>query len=375
MGDVSAYIESGEDPYLALDDNHINDSGERETISNTMAIMQRLHDRGRDHIWAYYTRNMVRPVALSHSKVDVVIGNPPWINYNQTADVLRDEFQNLSQNRYGIWAGGQYATHNDVAGLFFVRSVDLYLKDGGVIGFVLPHSALQAGHYSKWRSGRWRTGTSGTGVDVDFTLKPAWDLERLEPNDFFPMPASVAFARKLPQESSGKPLAGSVERWQGKAGAADVRREPASITNTSAAGESPYAGYSRQGATIVPRCLFFIDETANTAIVQAAQTITVNPRRGSQDKAPWRDLELTVITDQTVEARHLFEVHLGETVAPYVTLEPLEALLPVKRGDAAIPPTTRDPVASGWVGWNGGCGSAGGRSAACGRRTRHSPTN
>ena len=337
MGDVSAYVERGEDPFLALDDNHVNDPIERQTIGSTIAAMQRLHERGRDHIWAYYTRNMVRPVALSRSKVDVVIGNPPWINYNQTADILRDELQNLSRNRYGIWAGGRYATHQDVAGLFFARSVDLYLENGGVIGFVLPHSALQAGQYSKWRTGRWRAGKSGPGVQVDFTLKPAWDLERLEPNTFFPVPASVVFARKLPQDASGKPLAGTVERWRGRAGSDDVRWESAGITDTGKAGESPYAALSRNGATIFPRVFFFVNETANTAIVQAAPTVTVNPRRGRYDKPPWKDLDLTAITGQTVENRHLFKVHLGETIAPYVALEPLTALLPLKQGDAVIP--------------------------------------
>ena len=343
MGDVSAYIERGDDPALALDDNHVNHPAEREIIGNTIAAMQRLHDRGRNHIWAYYTRNMVRPVALSRAKVDVVIGNPPWINYNQTADILRTELQNLSRNRYGIWAGGRYATHQDVAGLFFARSVDLYLNDGGVIGFVLPHSALQAGQYSKWRGGRWRGGKSGPSVQVDFALKPAWDLERLEPNTFFPVPASVVFARKLPQDASSKPLAGPVERWRGRAGADDVRRESAGITDTGRAGGSPYAGYSRQGATIVPRCLFFVDETTNTAIVQAAPTVTVNPRRGSQDKVPWKDLDLTAITGQTVENQHQFNVHLGETIAPYVALEPLKALLPLKQDDVALPTDNNGP--------------------------------
>ena len=219
-----------------------------------------------------------------------------------------------------------------MAGLFFARSVDLYLNDGGVIGFVLPHSALQAGQYSKWRGGRWRGGKSGPSVQVDFALKPAWDLERLEPNTFFPVPASVVFARKLPQDASGKPLAGSVERWRGRAGADDVRRESADITDTGRAGGSPYAGYSRQGATIVPRCLFFVNETTNTAIVQAGLTVTVNPRRGNQGKAPWKDLDLAVITGQTVEDRHLFDVHLGETIAPYVALKPLESAAATKAG-------------------------------------------
>ena len=107
--------------------------------------------------------------------------------------------------------------------------------------------------------------------------------------------------------------------------------------------ESPYGGYSRQGAVIVPRCLFFVNETDNAAVVQAAPTVTVNPRRGSQDHAPWRDLDLTSITGQTVESRHLFNVHLGETIAPYIALKPLKALLPLKQGDATIPAEADGP--------------------------------
>ena len=36
-------------------------------------------------------------------------------------------------------------------------------------------------------------------------------------------------------------------------------------------------------------------------------------------------------------------MHLGETIAPYVALEPLKALLPLKRGDAAIPTDDNGP--------------------------------
>ena len=334
MGDLSHAIEEGGDPYLALDDHGITDPNERETLKATVATLQRLHDEGRDHIWAYFTRNLVRPVALSSSKVDVIIGNPPWLSYRNTASILRQALEGLSKNQYGIWAGGRYATHQDVAGLFFARCVDLYLKDGGVIGMVMPHSALQTGQYSKWRGGKWLS--SFDSVLVDFGWKTAWDLERLEPNTFFPVPASVVFAARVGEIGAESPLAGEVERWLGKAGAPDVKRELVAITDTSVGGGSPYAGYSRQGSTIVPRCLYFVNETESTVIVHAGQTVTVNPRRGSQDKRPWRDLDLTAITQQTVEAAHLFDVHLGETLAPYVTLDPLKALLPIKRADPSI---------------------------------------
>ncbi len=337
ISDVASYIENGEDPNLALEDNHINDPAERETLKATIATLQGLHAEGRDHIWAYYTRNLVRPVALARRKVDVIIGNPPWINYNQTSSILRAELERQSKQRYGIWQGGRYATHQDVAGLFFTRSMDLYLRDGGTIGMVMPHSALQTGQYAKWRTGRWQTRPGGTTLAADFGVKAAWDLERLEPNTFFPVPASVVFAQRAGVVSPAVPLSGNVERWRGKAGAEDVARESVGITDTSVVGESPYAGYTREGATIVPRCLFFVNETENPAIIQAVQTITVNPRRGTFDKDPWRSLDLSPITGQTIESRHVFDVHLGETLVPYATLEPLKAVLPLKMGDTRLP--------------------------------------
>ena len=336
MGDIAEAIEHSLDPHIALDDHGIHDPEERRTLEETVKSLLRLHHDGRDHIWAYYTRNLVRPVALSESKVDVIVGNPPWINYNQTVSILRTELVRQSKTVYGIWAGGRYATHQDVASLFFARSVALYLKDGGLIGMVMPHSALQAGQHARWRKGSWTDLRGFNTLSVDFSYKTPWDLEQLKPNDFFPIPASVAFAKRLGVAHKGVPLAGNVERWQGTPGRPDVQRVLAPIAGASK-GASPYAGHSRQGAIIVPRRLFFVEETENPATIQASGTVTVNPRQGSQDKAPWKDLDLTGITGQTVEAQHVFDVHLGESIAPYVTLDPLKAVLPLRSGEHEIP--------------------------------------
>ena len=337
MGDVAEAIETGDDPALALDDNHITDPGERQTLGKTIAAIQRLHSEDRNHIWAYYTRNLVRPVALSQAKVDVIVGNPPWLIYRNTASTLRDELERQSRSLYGIWAGGKYAAVQDIAGLFYARCTDLYLNDGGDIGMVMPHSALQAGQYAKWRTGAWRSGGSQGILSVDFSYKTPWDLERLEPNTFFPVPASVVFAQRKGEDGKPAPLTGEVERWLGRAGTNAVRRVAVPITENSTNSTSAYNSYSRKGADIYPRCFYFVQETINPAIVQAGQTITVNPRRGSQDKKPWRDLDLTAITGQTIETQHVFDVHLGETLVPYATLEPLKAVLPFKHSDIDLP--------------------------------------
>ena len=151
------------------------------------------------------------------------------------------------------------------------------------------------------------------------------------------MPSSVVFARNLGLVGMGTPLAGSVERWTGAPGADDVQRISVDITDTSEGGSSPYAGHALQGAIIVPRCLFFVNETDSAAVIQAAGTITVNPRRGSQDKRPWKTLDLTEIAGQTIEKAHVFEVLLGETLVPFATLDPLRAVLPLKQGETALP--------------------------------------
>ena len=57
-------------------------------LKRSVKLVKKLHNEGmRDHIWAYYTRNVVRPVALARQPVDVVVGNPPWLNYNQIPSI------------------------------------------------------------------------------------------------------------------------------------------------------------------------------------------------------------------------------------------------------------------------------------------------
>lgn len=336
MVDVADYIERGDDPKLALDDVVGLTDDESATLSATIDKLADLHAKGRDHIWAYYTRNLVRPITLARNKVDVIVGNPPWINYNQTTDVLRDELVNQSRNEYGIWAGGRYATHQDVASLFYARSVDLYLRDGGLIGMVMPHSALQAGQHTKWRTGEWKSRRGPGTLHVDFRVRKAWDLERLEPNDFFPVPSSVVFAKRLGEEGKARALVGPVRQWIGATGSGNVKRVDMEITDTSGDHVSPYAGWTRNGATLFPRVLILVNETANPATVSLGGTTTTNPRRGVYDKEPWKSLDLPALTGNTIEDEHVFDAYLGETLVPYATLEPLRAILPVKRGDTSI---------------------------------------
>ena len=315
-------IEAGLDPTLIIDDIEISDGDERETLKKTLRTLVELHAEGRNHIWAYYTRNLVRPVWLSTSKgqVDRIVGNPPWLTYRQTEAAIRIELERQSKNNYGIWTGGKYAPHQDMAGLFYTRSLDLYLRDRGRIGMVLPHSVLIGGQYEKWRTGSWG------GIVANLNTVP-WDLEKIRPNDFFPVPACVAFADKGGTMSVG--LSKTAERWLGSEGGPYTKE----LINLSASREhdSPYSERAKQGATIVPRLLFFIELTEATTSLDK-NVVRVSPMRSSREKQPWKNLNPSELSG-SIENTHVHPVHLGDTVAPFNLLEARSAVLPLRSGE------------------------------------------
>ena len=313
-------IEAGFDSTVALDDVEIPKGDDRETLVATLRTLSELHDEGRNHIWAYYTRNLVRPAWLStaEGRVDRIVGNPPWITYSRTEADVRIELERQSKTMYRIWVGDNYAPHQDMAGWFCTRSMALYLRTGGKVGMVLPHSALVAGQYENWRTGSW-----GETTGADLNIEP-WDLEKIEPNSFFPIPACVIFAiRTIPGES--KPLAQRMKRWLGSEGGPYtieiIRR------NSMGVHVSPYAKRAREGATIVPRVLFFVGVTESTTAL-AKGIVDVEPMRTSQEKMPWKNLNHDELSGP-VEEVHVNRVHRGDTVMPFGLLAPRHAVLPL----------------------------------------------
>ena len=59
------------------------DDASRAILGQTYDHLHDLRLQGRDHIWGFVARNLVRPVWLSSDdqRVDLVIGNPPWLSF------------------------------------------------------------------------------------------------------------------------------------------------------------------------------------------------------------------------------------------------------------------------------------------------------
>ena len=342
MLDLAQTVVDDTDPNAVLDQHQIIVEAERNAVTQTAHQMRKLHAIGRDHVWAYYLRNMVRPAVISEERVDAIVGNPPWLTYSRSADIIREELVNLSQNTYGIWAGGRQAPHQDVATLFFSRVTDLYLKPDGKIGMVLPHSVLRSGQHLKWRNGYWQSQLAGSqrDVTVDFSIKAPYDLDNLEPNDFFPIASAVVFAqardiRKDSDEINRLALApGFVEIWRGPTDTPEVTRQTETLHHDDGKFHSPYADIAMQGPTIVDRRLFFVTTEPNQTFMAAPNTFKTYPRTSGLDKKKY---DVSALESNVVHDDNLFDVYLGESIAPYVALSPLTAALPVDKPTMTLP--------------------------------------
>ncbi len=337
ISEMATAIDEGRDAGHIADGYEMSDECRRSTKA-VAALMKELHAADRNHVWAYYIRNMIRPAVIAEEKVDRIIGNPPWLTYGQSADIIREELRGMSEKRYQIWAGGKLAPHQDIATLFYTRCAELYARPGAAIGMVMPHSALRTGQHLKWRSGNYKQkgGRNAPSIGLSFQIHEPWDLDNVVP-DFFPMPASVAFAAYVGAGEGTSMAPGTVQIWRGnwQENYDGISRRSEALHHDDGNFKSPYAELSNQGPTIYDRRLFFVETVPHTAMLPTANTTNVRPRLSSQDKITYRD-QLHQL-EGVVHNGHLFDVYLGECIAPYLALDPLKAVLPVHRTTMTMP--------------------------------------
>lgn len=306
------------------------DEADQPVLEETFRTMCELHDRGRNHIWGYFVRNLARPIwqSLPENQVDVLVGNPPWLSYRFMPAPMQESFRRMSEDRK-LWAGSAVAPHQDLSGLFLVRSSELYLKQGGRIGFVMPFAALSRRQFAGFRTGNYPLATKPTKIAFD----TPWDLHKIKPS-IFPVPPCVIFGRR---STTPTPMPKIADEWSGRVTHHNASwNSVASSLSVTAAGRvepstlatreiSPYGQHFSQGATIVPRVLFVVTDAPVSPLGIGAGRRALQPRRSANEKMPWREIELD---PSVVETRFVFPMHLGETLLPFRLLDPLEVVLP-----------------------------------------------
>jgi len=325
---------------------------EDDTLADALLEMGRtlaeLISRGRDTIWAFVLKNAFKPIFL-RNRFDVVIGNPPWLSYRY---VEQPDYQNflkeLITETYGLLSGkAELITHMELATLFFLRSADLYLSEGGTVAFVLPRGIFTSDQHDAFRQGKFS--------QPSLAFEELWDLEQVEP--LFNVPACVLFAKKTSSPTPagketqlqpgtrgipGEILSGKLPRRNASPEEAEPylrvekvqfflnRRGHRSFWSTTPATDQPPSFYRDrffQGATLVPRVFWFVDVPVTlVGINPQLPPIVSSGKARQQAKDPYKDL----ILRGNIECRFVYATLLSTDLVPFGHLGYRMVILPIE---------------------------------------------
>jgi hypothetical protein len=269
---------------------------------------------------------------------DVVLGNPPWLSYRY---VEKGEYQKFLKRQitdeYKLLSGkAELITHMELATLFFLRTADLYLKKGGTISFVLPRSVFSADqHYNFRRS----------YFSLDLGFEEVWDLEKVAP--LFNVPACVFFGKrgiKTGRSIECQSFSGKLKRKNSSLTEAKqtltVTPEELFVTQVGKRSflstlktkptiglRSFYQPHFREGATVVPRSLWFVEVKSHPTFgfdpslpyVQTAE------RAQREAKTAYKGLRL----EGNIEKDFLYATLLSTDIVPFGYLDFRLVVLPL----------------------------------------------
>ncbi len=297
------------------------------TLETTFQTMCSLHDQGRDHIWGYYIRNLVRPTWLSlpENHVHILLGNPPWLSYRKMPEEMQSSFRKLSQER-SLWHGAKNATHQDLSALFVVKAIQSYLQDGGKFAFVMPNSVLDRDYFQGFRNGCYATHQDMTQV----AFQESWDLKKLRPH-FFPRGSAVIFGHR---SDHAERMPHQTEQWSGRVNDSKaswssaqntIKRQKQTDSDSNSKSKSGYAGQFFQGATIVPRVLMIVEPAPRPVLGLVKGTSIIQSKRSALEKEPWCSLPSR---SGVIESQFIWHLYTGSSILPFRCTTPELATIP-----------------------------------------------
>jgi type I restriction-modification system DNA methylase subunit len=308
--------------------------------------LKKVKEKGRDSIWKFIVQNLYKPYFLA-GKIDYIIGNPPWFTYSSIKNEEYQDTLNRLAEKYDVKPEKvKNFPHLEIAAIFLAYCNSYFLKDTGKLGFVLPRSFFSADHHDNTRSGKAK----------HLFITDVWDLNDVSP--LFRIPSCVIFSEKkgpgFPKGYTSKGINGLVikgrvpshncnwtdakdkltteeVKWyyikQGKSSALSTKKQ-----KTKSA-VNPYMQEFKQGATIVPRTLYFVD--VDMAYERGWEKDfdwsdrVINLKTANHIKAdakmPWRELILRGFMD----SRFIFRTALSKNILPFFLYKPDLVVLPI----------------------------------------------
>lgn len=316
----------------------VNNTDDSELLMNTLIELTKdFQDKVLNHentIWPFVLKNNFRPIVFTNN-FDVIVGNPPWITLSDIGNGLyKKELENLGLKRYQIAPkNGKLRSNLELATIFLTHAVDSYLKDDGVLYFVLPRSLFTVDHHSNFRKQLYT---------ARMNLKEIWDLSPVSP--LFRVPSCVVKAsheaKKVKNKIPGRTISGKLSRANLNLSQASVSlteksnpfylvklNEHTALSTTNInikVSDKYYKKLFKQGATLIPRSYYFVTApkdylTKKIVSIETEKSIQINAKK------PYRNISLV----GRANVKYLFHTFLAENIIPFASRNPFIIHLPI----------------------------------------------
>ena len=165
-------------------------------VKNLFDRLYVLHRSGKDSFWPIILKNSFAPTMIGN-KFDYVVGNPPWIAWKSMSKSYREGTLAIWQS-YGIFEKNAYdkkTTHDDFGMAVTYVSLDQYLKNNGIMVFLLPASFLKS---TKGGEGFRKFEIIRNGQNIPFSVLSVHDFSNVS---LFTIPAvAIKFKKNIAME-------------------------------------------------------------------------------------------------------------------------------------------------------------------------------
>ncbi|HET9283646.1 MAG TPA: N-6 DNA methylase [Candidatus Angelobacter sp.] len=276
------------------------------------SLMVDLVKKRRDTVWGFILKNAFRPAYLRRSKVDLIIGNPPWLSYRDIAEKAYKERIKSLVLEYDLINKGdsKLITRLDTSTLFYVHCKHEFLKEGGKIAFVMPKTVILPAkqHINFQREGFTRIHDLGAvtvvgEINQHFFNVKSCVVENTGEAHTTHVP-KIVWSGKLPKKNMTLDKARHFLKQA---------REDHELLEAGDVKSPHYYALSIQGATLVPRTLWSVDIDDSVPLnIKLPRLKTSKYAYSATKEEKW-----TVRFRGSVEREFIFCTVLGEDLLPF----------------------------------------------------------
>jgi methylase of polypeptide subunit release factors len=316
---------------------------EKNLWNVNFAHMVKLIKKRRDTVWSFILKNAFRPAFLRKAKVDVVVGNPPWLSFRDIAEEaykarikeLASTYELIDLTKRNLF------TQMDTSTLFFAHCIEEFLKPGGKIAFVMPKTTILP---SKQHVGFQKRGLSRIHDMSKVTVVG------LKNQHFFNVKSCVVV-----QDGETRTEQIPMCVWSGTLPRKNLTldrckhflsSERSSHDFLTSTGEgSHYFGFAIQGATLNPHTLWFVEPVPGVSLNSAKPLV----RTAETAFAACKEEKWKLKHKGTVESQFLFCTALSENILPFFVRDLRLVVLPsIIRADRFVMLESDEILAEGY---------------------------